>query len=106
MRATLRWYSIILLWIAVFAACRTGNAQVLDSSLTIRVESRRVLVPVGWDVNISCVGTWNSSRSPNLSAGNLRSIRDERCLWDNDVIDGVADIEKFDPFAMGLFKKF
>lgn len=90
----------------MFAACRTGNAQVLDSSLTIRVESRRVLVPVGWDVNISCVGTWNSSRSPNLSAGNLRSIRDERCLWDNDVIDGVADIEKFDPFAMGLFKKF
>jgi hypothetical protein len=83
MRATLRWHSMMLLSLALFGAGSPNNAQVLDSSLIVRVESHRVLVPIGWSVDISCVG--------------------ERCSWGDDEI--TANIDTFDPFALGLFKK-
>lgn len=81
MRATLRWYYRMLLTIVVFGAGSPNNAQVLDSSLTIRVESHRVLVPIGWSLDISCVGA--------------------RCSWGEDEI--AANIDTFDPIALGLF---
>jgi hypothetical protein len=93
MRATLRWYSMMLLGAALFGACSAGDAQVFDNPLTIRVESRRVLVPIAGYVSISC---------------------DDRgiCSWDNDVIDGPVaksiikqGVDSFNPFALGLFKK-
>jgi hypothetical protein len=84
MRATLRRRSMMLLTLAVSGAGNVNNAQVLDSSLTIRVESHRVLVPIGWSGAISCVG--------------------QRCSWGDDEI--TANIGTFDPFALDLFKKF
>ena len=84
MRATLQCCSMMLLIFAVSGAGNANNAQDLDSSLTIRVESHRVLVPIGWSGAISCVG--------------------QRCSWGDDEIS--ANIDTFDPFALGIFKNF
>src|SRR5690348_2319451 len=84
---------MMLLGTTLLGSCIAGNAQASDSPLTIRVESRRVLVPVGGVRSISC-------ESPGT------------CSWDNDEIRGPLagsikkqGTESFDPFALGLFEK-
>src|SRR5258708_12244297 len=91
----MRCFSMMLLFgVVVIVASRTCNAQ--DSSLTIRVESHRALVPVRWmHTPIVC------ESSDRNDAG------EDRCSWDGEIFyrshGSVVDMESpFSPFSLGL----
>ena len=82
---------IMLFGVMAFVASRTSNAQ--DPSLTIRVESRRVLVPVRWGhVPIVCVGS------------DRNDTNKDRCSWDGEVFyrSHRSVVDKDSPFSLGL----
>src|SRR5438128_12662837 len=84
MNAVRCWHSIISFGFVLFSI--TSQAQVVESSPAIRVESRRVLVPVSWCGKVSC----------------------DRygCSWDGDIIRLAQSValgraDQLSPFKLG-----